>query len=127
MMTSLEVAFRAVAVFVVLLVWARVLGKKLISQITFFDFVAGITIGSMGANIIFNPNITAWTGVLGLSIFAGLALLLDIASLKKDEAWVNAVLQSYGISNMEDIVVAQIDQQNQIYLDVRNDNLHNIH
>lgn len=39
----------------------------------------------------------------------------------------NAVLQEYGVTKMDDVVVAQIDEQNQIYVDVRNDNLHNVH
>lgn len=78
----LEVITRAVISFVVLFIWCRILGKKLISQVTFFDFVAGITIGSVTANIMLSPQIPLWIGLIGLSLFCALALLLDWLSLK---------------------------------------------
>lgn len=35
-------------VFVLLITLTRIIGKKLLAQMTFFDFVAGITIGTIG-------------------------------------------------------------------------------
>lgn len=78
----LEVITRAVISFIVLFIWCRILGKKLISQVTFFDFVAGITIGSVTANIMLSPQVPLWIGLIGLSLFCALALLLDWLSLK---------------------------------------------
>ncbi|HWI54371.1 MAG TPA: DUF421 domain-containing protein, partial [Desulfobacteria bacterium] len=39
----------SLTVFVLLLVLARLLGRKLLSQMTYFDFVTAITIGTIGA------------------------------------------------------------------------------
>ncbi|GAA4718541.1 DUF421 domain-containing protein [Brevibacillus fulvus] len=81
-MSAWEMVLRTVVAFVVLYVWARILGKKLISQMTFFDFVAGITIGTLTGSVIFTSTIPLWVGLLGLSVFALLCLLTGILSLK---------------------------------------------
>jgi uncharacterized membrane protein YcaP (DUF421 family) len=60
----------------------RFLGKKLISQMTFFDYVAGITLGNITASIIFIKDIPVSIGLSGLVIFTVLALILEIFSLK---------------------------------------------
>ncbi|HZG85041.1 DUF421 domain-containing protein [Paenibacillus sp.] len=77
-----EAAGRSAAVFLALLVWTRILGKKVISQMTFFDFVAGVAIGSIGANAMFNRTIPFSAELLGLSVFCAIALLSDYVSLK---------------------------------------------
>ncbi|MDZ5471613.1 DUF421 domain-containing protein [Bacillus sp. 31A1R] len=77
-----QIIFRAIIAFFVLLIWCRLLGKKLIAQVTFFDYVAGITIGSVAANMMLNVNISLWVGVAGLSMFCLLALVLDWLGVK---------------------------------------------
>ncbi|WP_163530138.1 hypothetical protein [Halobacillus ihumii] len=55
-----ELFMRVIHLFVVLYVLARILNKKLISQMAFFDFIAGITLGSMTVSITFikmNPRL----------------------------------------------------------------------
>ena len=41
-----------IIVYVLLLILARVIGKKVLSQLTFFDFVVGITMGTVGGAFI---------------------------------------------------------------------------
>jgi len=77
-----EIAGRAAVVFIALLVWARILGKKIISQMTFFDFVAGVAIGSIGANMMFNRSVPFGAMLVGASVFCALALASDFVSLK---------------------------------------------
>jgi uncharacterized membrane protein YcaP (DUF421 family) len=81
-MSILEMILRTLVVFIVLYLWCRILGKKLLSQITFFDFVAGITLGTISGSIMFRPNITLITGLAGLSVFALFALSLDVLAFK---------------------------------------------
>jgi len=225
-----EVLIRASVAFVVLLLWSRILGKKLISQMTFFDFVAGISLGSITGSLILSNTISLTTGLLGLSCFALLALLVDLATVKwitgrklfngepiliiqngkileqglrktrltmdqllmnlrkkdifyvdevdlafletdgtisvlkktellpvtrqdlqlaagsrgqsqsviidgqvmdnslagagKDLEWLKQVLKQRGISRMEDVVLAQVDQQGNLYIDTRHDQVH---
>ena len=72
---------RTTLVFIVLLVSTRALGKKQMSHLTFFNYITGITMGSIAANIISQLNkhfmdefigliwlcmLTALTGYIGL-------------------------------------------------------------
>ena len=43
---------RSVIFIVVLIVMTRILGKKQISEISFFEYVSGITIGSIAGEVI---------------------------------------------------------------------------
>lgn len=47
---------RTTIVFFLLLLLTRLLGKKQLSQLTFFNYVTGITIGSICANIVSNTH-----------------------------------------------------------------------
>ena len=46
-----EMIFRTTISFAVLLILARIMGKKQVSQLTFFHYITGITIGSTAAEI----------------------------------------------------------------------------
>jgi uncharacterized membrane protein YcaP (DUF421 family) len=84
-MSLVEILLRTVIAFIGLLFWARLIGKKLISHFTFFDFVAGVTFGSIGGNLIFNKNVSLFTGLIGLTLFSTLVLLSEYISLKSLE------------------------------------------
>jgi uncharacterized membrane protein YcaP (DUF421 family) len=43
----MNLAFRSIVTYFVLLIFTRAMGRKQISQLTFFDYVVGITIGSI--------------------------------------------------------------------------------
>jgi uncharacterized membrane protein YcaP (DUF421 family) len=64
----------------VTLLFSRILGRKLISQMTFFDFVLGVAIGSAVVNAGM-PN-TSLSGFIVLIVIFILTLLLDFAHLK---------------------------------------------
>jgi uncharacterized membrane protein YcaP (DUF421 family) len=48
--TTYEVIFQSIAAFFFLFILARILGKRQIAQLTFFDYIAGITIGNVAAS-----------------------------------------------------------------------------
>jgi len=48
---GIVVIVRSIIGFFTLLIMARILGKQQISQLTFFDYVLGITIGSIAATL----------------------------------------------------------------------------
>ncbi|MDC3413549.1 DUF421 domain-containing protein [Aquibacillus sp. 3ASR75-11] len=224
-----QLIFRTLLTFIILYVIARILGKKLISQMTFFDFVAGVSIGSITASLIFTTNIPILTALLPLVIFGIIIFVFDLIAIKsfkgrkiltdeptlvikngqileegmtkarlnvdqlllqlrkknvfyldevefafletdgtvsamkktdkqpltkkdyniispsrglpqtividgqvlensldaigKDIDWLNNTLQAKGISSIQEVVVAQLDQQDTLYLDVRKDKL----
>ncbi|TCP30201.1 uncharacterized membrane protein YcaP (DUF421 family) [Scopulibacillus darangshiensis] len=79
-MSYLEIILRTVIIFITIFIWSRILGKKLVSHMTFFDFVAGISLGSLVASSIMTPDIHLLQSVISISLFAFLSLLLGIIS-----------------------------------------------
>lgn len=82
MINIYEVTLRTIVAFIILYFLCRVLGKKQIAQITFFDFVSGITIGSIVGNLVINPNVSLTNGLSALAIFCIIVLLIDYSALK---------------------------------------------
>jgi uncharacterized membrane protein YcaP (DUF421 family) len=80
-MIMLDSLLRVIVTFLSLVVWSRIVGKKLISHMTFFDFIAGVTFGAIGGNMIFNKLVPLWMGLVNLSAFSLLVLLSDYISL----------------------------------------------
>ncbi|PKM82432.1 MAG: hypothetical protein CVU89_05355 [Firmicutes bacterium HGW-Firmicutes-14] len=71
----MEAVLRSVFAFVVLLVLIRITGKQSYSQLTFFDFVAGITIGGIGAVMAAGLSVNVWGAFAALVTFVGLLIL----------------------------------------------------
>lgn len=68
--------------FLVLLILTRLLGKKQMSQMTFFHYVTGITIGSIAANIVSTDNQSILDEIIALILWCALTALLAYATLK---------------------------------------------
>lgn len=73
---------RSLISFLVIFVLARILGKKQLSQLTFFDYVVGIVIGSMASSIAVDTAIETINGVIGLLVYTILALIMSFWSIK---------------------------------------------
>jgi uncharacterized membrane protein YcaP (DUF421 family) len=78
----IETCARALSAIAVLFALARLMGKRQISQLTFFDYVAGISIGSIAASMAVDPTIGYIRGLSGMLVFTLFTVLLYIASLK---------------------------------------------
>lgn len=79
---GLVVLVRSIIGFFSLLIFTRVLGKEQISQLTFFDYVLGITIGSIAASLTTDLSSRAWPHWIGLITWAALGYLMEIITLK---------------------------------------------
>lgn len=77
-----QAALLAVGAFFAALILTRIMGRKMISQMTFFDFVIGITMGSATASIPRLQENTALSSLVALIVIASLALLIDFAHIK---------------------------------------------
>jgi len=53
------------------------MGKKAISQLTFFHYIVGITIGSIAATLSTDVTLKPFPQWVGLDIWVGLALLFE--------------------------------------------------
>jgi uncharacterized membrane protein YcaP (DUF421 family) len=77
---------RGVIGFFTLLIFTRILGKQQVSQLTFFDYVVGITIGSMASSLTTDLTSRAWPHWVGLFTWTTLCFSLQLITLKSKTA-----------------------------------------
>ncbi|MFG6113575.1 DUF421 domain-containing protein [Halobacillus sp. MO56] len=77
----LEVVFRGVLFLFVLFLTTKLLGKKQLSELSFFEYVSGITIGSIAAEVMMGLENNIWHGIIGVAIFAVLPFFVEVLSL----------------------------------------------
>jgi len=73
-MTFFGVLLRTALSFMLLLIMVRLVGKQQLSQMTFFDFITGITIGSLAA-ISATDLEAAWESWLAIVVWTALTIL----------------------------------------------------
>lgn len=82
MLDWLDIVVRSFVFIAVLFVVTKMLGKKQISELSFFEYVSGITTGSIAGEVIMGLENSIWHGILAIVIFGGVTLFVDIISLK---------------------------------------------
>jgi len=82
----LQVVVQTIISFFVLLTLTRFLGKKQLSHLTFFNYVTGITIGSMAANMVVLKTIVYTKFLVSLIVWCALTTLISYIALKSGKA-----------------------------------------
>ncbi|MDE5670718.1 MAG: DUF421 domain-containing protein [Eubacterium sp.] len=85
-MDFLNIIILGVVSFIVLFILSKVMGYRAISELSFFDYVVGITIGSIAAEMSTNLDMEWWKGVTAMAIYAVLDLLFSFLSQKSSAA-----------------------------------------
>ena len=65
-----------------LFLFAKILGKKQVSQLSFFEYISGITAGSIAAEVIMGLDNHILHGILSIVIFTVVTYIANILSLK---------------------------------------------
>ncbi len=81
-----ELLLRLVISFVTLLVLTRIMGRKEISQMTFFNFISAISIGTIGASLAIDSSLTVKNGMISLFAWSFFTVLLGLLSIKSKSA-----------------------------------------
>lgn len=81
-----EMILRSTIAFFAILVLARIIGKKQLSQLTFFHYITGITIGSIAAEVSTQVKTPFWDGFISLIWWTVLTLLISFISMKSTKA-----------------------------------------
>ncbi|WP_066315464.1 DUF421 domain-containing protein [Bacillus sp. FJAT-29814] len=81
-MSMIEVFARAVGAFVVLFLLTRMMGRKQVSELTFFNYVTGISIGAIAGTLTVDPSLKFSTGLVSLLTWCGLTVLVAFIDLK---------------------------------------------
>ena len=77
-----ELIIRVSLAFWVLLVLTRIMGRKQVAQLTFFDYVTGISIGSIAAALAIDKSISLTTGLSALLVWVAWVMIVNFATLK---------------------------------------------
>ncbi|MBT2679647.1 DUF421 domain-containing protein [Bacillus sp. ISL-35] len=86
METILTTILRTLLGFGVLFLLTRVLGKKQLSQMTFFTYITGIALGNIAGDMVVHRDIKLIDGVTGLALWAFLTLTIEYIALKSPKA-----------------------------------------
>ena len=76
----LAISLNAVGIYLAIIFFTRLSGKRSFSKMSSFDFAMTVAIGSMIASTVLSKSVTLSTGVLGLALIYGLQIL--VASLR---------------------------------------------
>lgn len=79
-MELLQVALTSIASFVVLFLLAKLMGHRQIAQLSMFDYINGITIGSIAAEMATELE-TPLQPLVAMLVYAGLVVLLETLAL----------------------------------------------
>ncbi|MUK90404.1 DUF421 domain-containing protein [Ornithinibacillus sp. L9] len=77
-----ELFLRGFLSFVVLFTLARIMGRKEISQMTFFNLVSAIAIGSIAAALVTDQSFSIRNGILALIAWTIYTLVMDVIDIK---------------------------------------------
>ncbi|MEH7441152.1 DUF421 domain-containing protein [Bacillus sp. JJ1122] len=86
METILTTMLRTLLGFSVLFFLTRILGKKQLSQMTFFTYITGIALGNIAGDMVVHRDIKLIDGVTGLTLWAFLTLTIEYIALKSAKA-----------------------------------------
>ena len=98
---------------VALFVIAKTMGHKQVSQLDFFDYVSGITIGSIGAELATNLE-EPWKPLIALGVYGGVSVILSLFTHKfpKTRKYINgtpAILMNNGKLYRKNLKKAKLD------------------
>lgn len=73
---------KGILVYILALILSKLIGIKIISQMNFFDFITGVSIGSMIAKNIIDKDHVIFSGIIALITFTLLAITTSYLNLK---------------------------------------------
>ncbi|AIQ34543.1 DUF421 domain-containing protein [Paenibacillus sp. FSL R5-0345] len=91
MQAHLDIVLRTVVAMIMLLLIAKILGKQTISNLTFHDFVTGIILGSLAANLAFNKDLQSSYMIVALVVITATSFLLSVIAIKsrRMRSWIS--------------------------------------
>ena len=81
-MDFLTLILKSASSFITLFILARILGKKQIEQLNIFDYVVGITIGNIVAEMSINKDISFIDGTIAMIVYTVISLFINYITMK---------------------------------------------
>lgn len=76
------IIFRTICVLIILFTMTKLMGKKQLSQMNIYDYLIGITIGNIGAEISLNLERSFISGIISLIIYCSFSIVVTYFSLR---------------------------------------------
>lgn len=83
---SMLILLRSIFAFVVILILTRISGKQQVAEMTMFEYIVGITIGSIAASLSVDLDLETLSGTTSLLVWGVLPILIAIGTLKSKKA-----------------------------------------
>lgn len=81
-MSISELFVRLTIAFLSLIFLARLIGRKEISQMTFFNFVSAISFGTIGASLAIDSSLSFRNGVIALIVWSLFTIIIGVLNIK---------------------------------------------
>lgn len=72
------ITVNAVGIYLAVIIFTRLTGKRSFSKMSSFDFAMTVAIGSMIASTVLSDTVTLMTGIIGLALIYGLQVLVAL-------------------------------------------------
>lgn len=109
--TIINTILRSIAVYALALLLSRLIGRKLISQMTFFDFVVGVSMGSIVANAMIGSGGSPASAVTVLIIISGLTIVSSYAHIKSFK--IRKIINSEPITLVDNGTIVEENMKNE--------------
>ncbi|WP_028610018.1 DUF421 domain-containing protein [Paenibacillus harenae] len=82
----LLIGLRTLLAIAILFLMTKILGKRQVSELSFFEYITGITIGSLAAYISLDLDARWYLGIVSLSVWVAVSLGIEFLQLKSKKA-----------------------------------------
>ncbi|MDD3232264.1 MAG: DUF421 domain-containing protein [Clostridia bacterium] len=123
-MNYYNIILQSLFAFATLFIISKILGKKQVAQLEFSDYVVGISIGSIAANMATETELPIYTFIIAMALFGGLDLFLTLIARKSKSLKLfikgrPLIIIEDGKMNFKNIVKSKLDI-NEIIAQCRN-------
>lgn len=94
MPTWVEIMLRTLSAVSILFIMTKILGKRQVSQLSLFEYITGASLGNISAYIALDSDQKWYLGVLALSTWVFVAVLMEFATLWS--RWVRGIVDGKG-------------------------------
>lgn len=96
----MEVVIRSIASILTLFIMTKLMGRRQISQLSMFDYVVGISIGSIAAQMTVDTDIEWFHSLTAMGVYVGVYILITLATVKS--LWARKFFEGAPIILMQD-------------------------
>lgn len=82
MSISITALYNSLIIFIVLFILIKITGKKHLSEITYYDYISGITIGAIAGTASVNENVSIYNGIIALVTWIIVPMIISYINMK---------------------------------------------